>query len=58
MFRGRRDLLAGATGDKEKARQQYEAARALAQDWHDNKCGVDVGKQPWLRAILESLRNR
>ena len=45
-------------GDKEKARKQYEAARALAQDWHDNKYGVDVGKQAWLRGILESLRNR
>jgi TolA-binding protein len=46
------------SGDKDKARKQYEAARAMAQDWHDNKYGVDVGKQAWLRGILESLRNR
>ena len=45
-------------GDKAKARQQYEAARALAQDWHDNKYGVDVGKQAWLRDILDQIRER
>jgi len=45
-------------GDKTKARQQYEAARALAQDWHDNKYGVDVGKQAWLRDILDQIRER
>ena len=45
-------------GDKAKARQQYEAARALAQDWHDNKYGVDVGKQAWLQGLLDQIRER
>jgi tetratricopeptide (TPR) repeat protein len=43
-------------GDKEQARRQYQAALALAQDWHDNKYGVDVGKQAWLRGIIERVR--
>ncbi len=43
-------------GDKDKARKQYEAARAMAQDWHDNKYGVDVGKQAWLQGILDDVR--
>jgi tetratricopeptide (TPR) repeat protein len=43
-------------GDKEKARRQYQAALAMAQDWHDNKYGVDVGKQAWLRGIIERVR--
>ncbi|OPZ25090.1 MAG: tol-pal system protein YbgF [Lentisphaerae bacterium ADurb.BinA184] len=45
-------------GDKDKARQQYEAARRMAQDWHDNKYGVDVGKQAWLEGILEDVRKQ
>ena len=43
-------------GDRDKARKQYEAARALAQDWHDNRYGVDVGKQAWLEGILDTIR--
>jgi TolA-binding protein len=43
-------------GDADKARQQYEAARVMARDWHDNKYGVDVGKQAWLDGILDYLR--
>ena len=42
--------------EKDKARQQYQAALAMAQDWHDNKYGVDVGKQAWLRGIIEQVR--
>jgi len=45
-----------AAGEKDKAKAQYEAARAMAQDWHDNKYGIDVGKQAWLRGILEHVR--
>ena len=45
-------------GEKAKARRQYEAARAMARDWHDNRYGVDVGKQAWLRGILEYLRQQ
>jgi hypothetical protein len=30
----------------------------LAQDWHDNKYGVDVGKQAWLREVIEYARRR
>jgi len=45
-------------GEAEKARAQYLAARALAQDWHDNKYGVDVGKQAWLAGILDDVRQR
>jgi tetratricopeptide (TPR) repeat protein len=43
-------------GETEKARKQYGAARTMAQDWHDNKYGVDVGKQAWLRGIMEEAR--
>jgi TolA-binding protein len=46
------------SGEKEKARKQYQDARAMAQDWHDNKYGVDIGKQAWLRGILEHLRGQ
>ncbi len=46
------------SGEKDKARIQYEAARAMAQDWHDNKYGVDVGKQAWLQGILDYLRTQ
>jgi TolA-binding protein len=45
-------------GQADKALKQYQAARAMAQDWHDNKYGVDVGKQAWLAGILEELRKR
>ena len=45
-------------GDKEKARKQYGAALAMAQDWHDNKYGVDVGKQAWLQTLLDYLRRQ
>ncbi|MBI2194979.1 MAG: tetratricopeptide repeat protein [Planctomycetes bacterium] len=45
-------------GDQEKARKQYEAARAMAQDWHDNQYGVDVGKQAWLQGIIDTVRQR
>jgi len=45
-------------GEKDKARRQYEAAAAMAQDWHDNKYGVDVGKQAWLSGILDYLRRK
>ena len=45
-------------GEKAKARRQYEAARAMARDWHDNRYGVDVGKQAWLRGILEYVRKQ
>jgi tetratricopeptide (TPR) repeat protein len=45
-------------GQADKAAKQYQAARAMAQDWHDNKYGVDVGKQAWLQGILEELRKR
>jgi len=44
------------SGDKVKARQQYQLAQAMASDWHDNKYGIDVGKQAWLRGIMDSLR--
>ena len=44
------------SGEKEKAREQYLAARATANDWYQNKYGIDVGKQAWLRTILESVR--
>ena len=47
-----------AAGENEKARAQYEAARALAQDWHDNKYGIDVGKQAWLRGLLDEIRDK
>lgn len=47
-----------AEGEAEKSVQQYIAARDLAQDWYENKYGVDVGKQAWLREILEYLRLR
>jgi TolA-binding protein len=43
-------------GEPEKARKQYEAARTMAQDWHDNKYGVDIGKQAWLQGILDETR--
>ena len=46
------------SGEKEKAGKQYEAARAMAQDWHDNKYGVDVGKQAWLTGVLDYLRKQ
>ena len=46
------------SGEAEKANKQYIAARAMAQDWHDNKYGVDVGKQAWLEGILENLRTQ
>ena len=45
-------------GKEEKARKQYEAARSLAQDWHDNKYGVDVGKQAWLQGLLDGIRKK
>jgi Tfp pilus assembly protein PilF len=45
-------------GEKDKARKQYQAAMTLAQDWHDNKYGVDVGKQAWLREVIEYARRR
>lgn len=45
-------------GEKDKARHQYEAARDMAQDWHDNKYGVDIGKQAWLESILEYIRKQ
>jgi tetratricopeptide (TPR) repeat protein len=45
-------------GEKDKARKQYQAAMPLAQDWHDNKYGVDVGKQAWLREVIEYARRR
>lgn len=45
-----------AAGEAEKAKAQYEAAREMAQDWHDNKYGIDVGKQAWLRGILDDIR--
>ena len=45
-------------GESEKARNQYEVTRSLAQDWHDNKYGVDVGKQAWLRRILDDVRTK
>ena len=45
-------------GEDEKARKQYEAARSLAQDWHDNKYGVDVGKQAWLQGVLDEIRKK
>lgn len=47
-----------AAGDAAKAAAQYAAARDLAQDWHDNKYGVDVGKQAWLRELLETIRQQ
>ena len=43
-------------GEQDKAIKQYEAARAMAQDWHDNRYGVDVGKQAWLEGILDGIR--
>ena len=43
-------------GDRAKARLQYQAARSMAQDWHDNKYGVDVGKQAWLETLLDTIR--
>ena len=46
------------SGDKVKAAKQYEAARAMAADWYDNKYGVDVGKQAWLRGILDYVRSQ
>ena len=45
-------------GQPERARQQYAAAMATAQDWHDNRYGVNVGKQAWLVGILDYLRPR
>lgn len=30
----------------------------MAKDWHDNKYGVDVGKQAWLRGIMDDGRGR
>ncbi len=45
--------LAGAA---DKAKAQYAAAAAMAQDWHDNRYGIDVGKQAWLSGILDYLR--
>lgn len=45
-------------GEKDKALKQYEAARAMAQDWHDNRYGVDVGKQAWLEGILDTVRQQ
>ena len=45
-----------AAGEAEKAKAQYEAAREMAQDWHDNKYGIDVGKQAWLSGILDDIR--
>lgn len=47
-----------AAGDKDKATRQYGVAQDMARDWHENKYGVDVGKQAWLREILEYLRVR
>ena len=44
------------SGELAKALSQYESARAMAQDWHDNKYGVDVGKQAWLQKIIEDTR--
>lgn len=43
-------------GEKDKARKQYETAMAMAKDWHDNKYGIDVGKQAWLRGIMDYIR--
>ncbi len=43
-------------GDQVKAKTQYAEARKMAQDWHDNKYGVDVGKQAWLQGLLEEIR--
>jgi tetratricopeptide (TPR) repeat protein len=42
----------------DKARVEYTAARALAEDWYQNKYGVDVGKQAWLRGLQEYLRGQ
>ena len=47
-----------AAGEKDKAQAQYEAARTLAQDWSDNKYGIDVGKQAWLRELLDYIRKQ
>lgn len=46
------------SGDKPKAQAQYEVARAMAKDWHDNKYGIDVGKQAWLTGILDYLQKQ
>jgi TolA-binding protein len=45
-------------GEKEKAQAQYKVAQTMATDWHDNKYGIDVGKQAWLRGILDYLRTQ
>ena len=45
-------------GETEKAKKQYEGAALMARDWHDNKYGVDVGKQAWLEKLLEYLRQQ
>ena len=46
------------SGDKEKATQQYAAAKTMAADWHDNKYGIDVGKQAWLQGLLDYIRQQ
>jgi len=46
------------SGDKAKAHAQYLAAQAMAKDWHDNKYGIDVGKQAWLNGLLDYLRRQ
>lgn len=43
-------------GENAKAHDQYLAAQAMATDWHDNKYGIDVGKQAWLQGLLDYLR--
>lgn len=46
------------SGEKAKAREQYLAAQTLAADWYENKYGIDVGKQAWLRGLQEDLRQK
>jgi TolA-binding protein len=43
-------------GENAKALKQFQAAKLMAQDWHDNKYGVDVGKQAWLLSLIEESR--
>lgn len=43
---------------KEKAREEYTLARNLTEDWYQNRYGVDVGKQAWLRGLQDYLRTQ
>ena len=45
-----------AEGETVKAKAQYVSAQAMATDWIDNKYGVDVGKQAWLRGLEYDIR--